>query len=134
MYYKNLEESEIVQWPFLGEGIVFDQLKEPTRVWTADRHADQPIVVPFKKFASKIGKVTTPTSVPSHGIDRVAQDSRSFSISHLNGTWTKLLMKILYIVNCETKAEFTWSTYGQLESYGQFIRKFPWCVFLHFLL
>ena len=58
--YKNLEESEIVQWPFLGEGIVFDQLKEPTRVWTADRHADQPIVVPFKKFASKIGKVTTP--------------------------------------------------------------------------
>ena len=34
--YKNLEESEIVQWPFLGEGIVFDQLKEPTRVWTAD--------------------------------------------------------------------------------------------------
>ena len=68
-YYKNLEESEIVQWPFLGEGIVFDQLKEPTRVWTADRHADQPIVVPFKKFASKIGKVTTPTSVPSHAID-----------------------------------------------------------------
>ena len=33
-----------------------------------------------------------------------------------------------------TKAEFTWSTYGRLESYGRLIQKFPGHVFLHFLL
>ena len=42
------------------------------------------------------------------------------------------LFLIFWPALCASKAEFTWSTYGQLESYGWLIHKFPWCVFLNF--